>query len=368
MPRHASQEQHAAGDDDPATAQQKQSGRADKPTESGAQWRTARTAPPQTADDQRRDHQAHQCVRRRPTLTVVARAASVGDILVVALLVASQGGLLSDLYIFFFPALLAISVAFSTRVTAVLTALAIALYSLLAGMSVGYGAEVLLLRVAVFAGVAVVGNAYWRLHHEQIHPGGSLRLEAAENLFFGQVTLMWARWFAIGTAAMVVLIRAHTTSELVAGIAPVLVLLVVNFFAHGRYAMERPISRTLTVFASALDLAVFAAIFLSWPDAHALPDPFVVLLYPTIFAFALVFAPRLSTTFTLSAILLYAALCLATGADLSNADQLKVLVLRFITLAATGGLGMWYWRLVRRGLRDDARQVHQSEAVHAMAT
>ena len=37
-----------------------------------------------------------------------------------------------------------------------------------------------------------------------------------------------------------------------------------------------------------------------------------------------------------------------------------------ITLGATGGLGLCYWRMIRRGLREDARGVHRNDAGYAV--
>lgn len=307
-----------------------------------------------------------QLLRRRPTLNIVAQAASIGDILVITLLVASQGGFPSDLYIFYFPALLAISVAFPTEQTVVLTGLAMALYGLLGAVEASANVDILLLRLVAFAGVATVGNAYWRLHRDQLRDTQSRRLEAVQDLFFGQVALMWARWFVLGGAAMLVLLRAHTGAELAIGIAPVMVLLAINFFLHGRYVVEKPANQSLTLAASAVDLFLFAALYLTWPGGHALLDPYFVVLYPMVFAFALVFGSRLAIPFTSLAVLLYGGLCVSTGMQLGNMDDLKVLVLRLITLGATGGLGMCYWRLVRHGRREEAAL--ESEPRYALAS
>src|SRR3989475_7438947 len=56
-----------------------------------------------------------QILRRRPTLEAVAYGASLGDLLVISLLVASQGGFGSNTFVFYFPAVLAFAVAFPTR-------------------------------------------------------------------------------------------------------------------------------------------------------------------------------------------------------------------------------------------------------------
>src|SRR5205085_11412245 len=59
-------------------------------------------------------HLHAQLAQRKPTLKLVAQAASIGDLLVITLLIALQGDATSNLYVFYFPALLAIAVAFRT--------------------------------------------------------------------------------------------------------------------------------------------------------------------------------------------------------------------------------------------------------------
>src|SRR5262249_54024977 len=155
-----------------------------------------------------------------------------------------------------FPALLAISVAFPTRQAVALTGLAIVLYALLGSVQLGSSFDVLLLRLVAFAAVAVIGNAYWRLHRTYMQVSDSPRREASGDLFFGQVALLWARWFVIGGAAWLILSRARSTTELALGIVPVLVLLALNFFLHGRYLVERPANQALTLAASGVDLVL----------------------------------------------------------------------------------------------------------------
>src|SRR4030088_1017523 len=62
-----------------------------------------------------------QLLRRRPTIEAVAYAASIGDLLCGSLLVLSQGGFSSNLFVFYLPAVLAIAVAFPTLMAAVLS-------------------------------------------------------------------------------------------------------------------------------------------------------------------------------------------------------------------------------------------------------
>ena len=77
----------------------------------------------------------------------------------------------------------------------------------------------------------------------------------------------------------------------------------------------------------------------------------------------LVFSPRMSWTFTSLALVVYTVLVVPTGLD--GAGDLKVLVVRLVTLAAMGGLGSLYWRIVRRESR--SLMLHEANSEAALA-
>ena len=105
-----------------------------------------------------------QLLRRQPAVDAVAYAASAADLAVIGLLVISQGGFNSELYVFYFPAVLAISVAFCTRVSAVFALAAAGSYAVIAlpGAIVAGSPDLLLLRLIGMLAVAYCGNVYWR--------------------------------------------------------------------------------------------------------------------------------------------------------------------------------------------------------------
>jgi hypothetical protein len=80
-------------------------------------------------------------------------------------------------------------------------------------------------------------------------------------------------------------------------------------------------------------------------------SPLLVFLYPVVFAFALVFPPRITWAYAAVVLVGYSAHFLLSP----EAADLKVLVERLITLGAMAGLGTLYWRLVRdaRGAREE---------------
>ena len=104
-----------------------------------------------------------QVLQRRPTMSAVVYAASAGDLTVISLLVGMGGGLESGLFVFYFPAILAFSVAFSTPVTLAFAGAAIATYGLIAMSTYSGGnPEVIAVRLLMLAAVAICGTVYWR--------------------------------------------------------------------------------------------------------------------------------------------------------------------------------------------------------------
>ena len=97
--------------------------------------------------------------------------------------------------------------------------------------------------------------------------------------------------------------------------------------------------------ASLADVALIAAAVAFW---GGFASQLFVLLYPVVFAFALVFPPRFTAALTVVAAVLYvgavAAFDLGWAADI---QLVKVLLVRLLTLAAVGGLGTYYWRIQR---------------------
>ena len=172
--------------------------------------------------------------------------------------------------------------------------------------------------------------------------------EAAEDVFFGQAVIIWARWFIILTGAMMTLWTATTVKEITINTLLIVTLMGMNFFLHGRYLMERPANRALLIAIGLVDLLVISGIILAWPGQVGAHSDFFVFYFPIVLAFAFVLTPRLTAAYTALALLAYGAACLyaAAGSNLGALDP-KLLVMRLITLAAMGGLGTYYWRIQR---------------------
>ena len=181
--------------------------------------------------------------------------------------------------------------------------------------------------------------------------------EAAEDLFFGQVVMMWARWFLIAAGAFVALLTATDSGQLALAELPIVALMGMNFYLHGRYSVERPSNRLQVLAASAIDVAIITLVVLLWSVegviGTGLASPFFVFYYPVLVALAFVFPRGLTAVWTAVTVLAYLAACViapvvsATAPVIDDASETKAVVLRLVTIAAMGGLGTFYWRIQR---------------------
>jgi len=186
--------------------------------------------------------------------------------------------------------------------------------------------------------------------------------ESAEDVFFGQVVIIWARWFIIACGVALILTTAEEPDELTAAVIPVVLLMAMNFFLHGRYFLEKPVNAPLIMLTSLLDLVIITLIVMFWPDERGLANPFFVFYYPLVLAFAFVMPRRIEAAYTVLAVAAYVGACFLAEAMFSfdetrsgllelNSQNLETLVLRLIPLAAVGGLGNYYFRIQRRRRR-----------------
>lgn len=171
--------------------------------------------------------------------------------------------------------------------------------------------------------------------------------EAAEDIFFGQLVIIWARWFVIAAGVVLVIWSASDLARLTAGILLVVALMIMNFFLHGAYTLERPQNRGVVTVVSLLDLAIVTAIVLFFQGSGGFASPFFVFYYPLVVAFALVFPRRVAAGYIAATIVAYLLVSTFVGPSLASAGEVKTLILRAITLASVGGLATYYWRVQR---------------------
>lgn len=177
--------------------------------------------------------------------------------------------------------------------------------------------------------------------------------DAAEDIFFGQIAIIWARWFLIAAGAIVALWSADTMMKLTLAILIVVALMAINFFMHGRYLTGQPANKLLLLLTNLADVSIITFLVVSWNGHSGLDNDFFILYYPMLFAFALVFTPRSTILFTFFTLGLYAGACLLTTPQtlMFSTAGFELIVTRLVTLGAMGGLGTYYYRRQRDAYR-----------------
>ncbi|HVO69521.1 MAG TPA: hypothetical protein VMT24_05720 [Aggregatilineaceae bacterium] len=115
-----------------------------------------------------------QVLMRRPVLPQMIYAASILDLVIVTIELVTEGSFDSNMYVFYFPAIVAFSVVFTTTQTVLFTGSTCVLYAILCLSMGASGAsfdnvQVLFTRVVLLAAVAVIGNVYARIEKERRH-------------------------------------------------------------------------------------------------------------------------------------------------------------------------------------------------------
>ncbi|KPK03340.1 MAG: hypothetical protein AMJ56_19285 [Anaerolineae bacterium SG8_19] len=177
--------------------------------------------------------------------------------------------------------------------------------------------------------------------------------EASEDIFFGQEVIIWARWFVIAAASLVLLWTSTSIAEMTKAIIMLLPLIIINFYVHGRYLMEKPVNQALLIGLSVVDIVTVSLIILLWQADNGFASPYFIFYYPLILAFAFVLPPRISVVFTVLTLAAYVGVCLLDDSSfLYSSLEIERLIIRLITLASVGGLGMFYWRIQRQRRRE----------------
>jgi hypothetical protein len=104
-----------------------------------------------------------QLLRGHPAIDNVVYAASIGDLCVVTALVLVQGGYPSPVFVFYFAAVVGISVAFPTVLTAAYTAIVVGVYGVICfATAPSDELPAVFTRLLMIAAIAVCGNLFAR--------------------------------------------------------------------------------------------------------------------------------------------------------------------------------------------------------------
>jgi len=111
-----------------------------------------------------------QLLMQKPANNGVVYFASAADLAVISVMVILGGGFESNVYVFYFPALLALSVAFSPATTLLFAGAAAGFYAFISLGSALFGdidIQVLIARLIMMTAVAVCGQIYWRIERDR---------------------------------------------------------------------------------------------------------------------------------------------------------------------------------------------------------
>lgn len=293
---------------------------------------------------------------RQPIEPQWAYWASAADLAVVSFLVLVQGSPASKAFVFYYPAILAYSLVFPAQVTGLLTS-GVLSFVLIAGINDGLDERILAGRLLTLAAVSLIGWRYREVEAQRrarraelsiIAPAESPAAEAKEDVYYGQIVCIVARWFVIAGALFLTLWHAPNVDHIQRNILPLVLVIAANFYLHGRYVMGLPANALLLALASALDAAVVTVVLMA-----GTPE-FYVFYYPVVLAFALVFVRGLTLAFTSLVAAAYAVVFVLIAPGLAlNGDE-ENLAIRLVTLLGTALLGTLYWRLERARRRGEA--------------
>jgi hypothetical protein len=175
------------------------------------------------------------------------------------------------------------------------------------------------------------------------------KTEALQDVFYGQIVFIWARWIVIFSTLFLVLRNAQNVADIQIPMIPIGLLIVANFYLHGRFVMRQPANPILLTKATTIDfIFITLVIVLGAGGGTGIDNPFFVLYFPVMLAYSLVFPRRRTLVMAFLLIVVYFLICLLLPPRISIADgDEKVLAVRIVMLLVTALLGTMYWRIQR---------------------
>ncbi|MBM2832664.1 MAG: hypothetical protein HW414_1716, partial [Dehalococcoidia bacterium] len=131
--------------------------------------------------------------------------------------------------------------------------------------------------------------------------------------------------------------------DLMIGLIPIVVLMLMNFVVHGSYIMERPVGQGLILVTSAVDLIIVSVMVGLDQIGQGFGSQLFVFYYPQVLAFAFVMRRQWAIGYTGLTLLVYLLLCLFPQGQI----EWREMFVRLLTLGGMGGLGTYYWRIMR---------------------
>jgi len=288
----------------------------------------------------------------QPVEPVWAYCASAADLAVISGLVLLPGGPASRTFVFYYPAILAYSLVFPVGVTVLLSA-GVLSFVAMRGLETNLDERILVWQLLSLAATAFIGWRYREVEKRRRRrraelssaraPFGaeSTRTEAQEDLYYGQIVCIAARWFVVAGAIFLAVYHATSVGQMQRSLIPLLMVIAANFFLQARYMMGRPANALLLKVIGAVDLVVITGTVVGGST------DFFVFFYPVALAFALVFARRITLIYTGVLGLGYVLISVLLPPGIHFDGDEETLAIRLITLLSTTLLGTMYWRLQR---------------------
>jgi hypothetical protein len=183
--------------------------------------------------------------------------------------------------------------------------------------------------------------------------------ENTEELSYGQIVLVSARWILVVVALILTLWDPAPISTLRVQLLVIFLVAAANFYLHAQALMQRPVPPPVIYAASAVDLAVVTLFVMINGGFNS---PLFTFYFPAVVAFAVVFPTRITFIYTATTAVLYvlismSSVSLPTSSSIDTSNDLLVLVARVVILAAIAVCGNVFLR-IERGRREAATKAH----------
>lgn len=182
-----------------------------------------------------------------------------------------------------------------------------------------------------------------------------VHLHTLEDLAYGQIVIVTARWILTLSALFLALWNADDIAQLRLQIIVLFLLAGGNFYLHSQILMRRPVTPKLVYMASAGDLAVITILIIR---ASGFDSGSYVYYFPAILAFSVAFPSKLTSTYVGGVIVAYSIISILTPGFDFNSSNFSILVIRLLMISAIGITGNRYWQI--EGTRRQAA-VHAQE-------
>jgi hypothetical protein len=178
-----------------------------------------------------------------------------------------------------------------------------------------------------------------------------------DDLRYGLIVIIWARWSIVIFAFILRLYRATEIPILVITIIGLLAVALINFALHVRILSKQAPKIRWVYLASIADMCLISLIT---GLEGGLNTHIFLYYYPAVLGFALVFPGKITTWLTIGVMVLYSGICLLFSEPAMKFDgDEAILIFRLMSLLGVAVVGNRY-RFVEGQRRAKAAETRQS--------